>query len=165
MMVGNQPEREIILDANQPIEFNTIKDAINAVIGTNYAGWMKACWPNVMGNGSFRLWFPKLAHYEDGKPHAAAFGCVNVLSPDWNRLVFDDLKGSENSNTEHYDGYDLIFAKDSQKAGYVFRGVFIRNNVLSRQNHSVSDRIATKVRLIGTPANKIKILNQIGDNA
>ena len=40
MMVGNQPEREIILDANQPIEFNTIKDAINAVIGTNYAGWM-----------------------------------------------------------------------------------------------------------------------------
>ena len=124
MMVGNQPEREIILDANQPIEFNTIKDAINAVIGTNYAGWMKACWPNVMGNGSFRLWFPKLAHYENGKPHAAAFGCVNVLSPDWNRLVFDDLKGSENSNTEHYDGYDLIFAKDSQKAGYVFRGVF-----------------------------------------
>lgn len=81
MMVGNQPEREIILDANQPIEFNTIKDAINAVIGTNYAGWMKACWPNVMGNGSFRLWFPKLAHYENGKPHAAAFGCVNVLSP------------------------------------------------------------------------------------
>lgn len=60
---------------------------------------------------------------------------------------------------------DLIFAKDSQKAGYVFRGVFIRNNVLSRQNHSVSDRIATKVCLIGTPANKIKILNQIGDNA
>lgn len=109
--------------------------------------------------------FPKLAHYENGKPHAAAFGCVNVLSPDWNRLVFDDLKGSENSNTEHYDGYDLIFAKDSQKAGYVFRGVFIRNNVLSRQNHSVSDRIATKVCLIGTPANKIKILNQIGDNA
>lgn len=60
MMVGNQPEREIILDANQPIEFNTIKDAINAVIGTNYAGWMKACWPNVMGNGSFRLWFLSL---------------------------------------------------------------------------------------------------------
>ena len=47
----------------------------------------------------------------------------------------------------------------------VFRGAFIRNNVLSRQNHSVSDRIATKVCLIGTPANKIKILNQIGDNA
>lgn len=36
MMVGNQPERGIILDANQPIEFNTIEDAINAVIGTRH---------------------------------------------------------------------------------------------------------------------------------
>lgn len=85
MMVGNQPEREIIPDANQPIEFNTIKDAINAVIGTNYAGWMKACWPNVMGNGSFRLWFPKLAHYENGNlmlRHLGALMCFHRIGID-----------------------------------------------------------------------------------
>lgn len=37
-MVNNQYEREIILVANQPIGFTTVRDAINAVIGTNYAG-------------------------------------------------------------------------------------------------------------------------------
>ena len=163
MVVGNQPERETVLDSNQPIEFTTIKDAINAVIGTNYAGWMKACWPNVMGNGAFRLWFPKLAHYENGQYQAAAFGCVNMLSPDWNRLTFDDLKCSDDSDTEYYNGYDLIFAKDSTKEKYIFRGVFIRNTSLSRPNHSVSDRIATRVCLIGTPASKIKLLDQIGE--
>lgn len=36
MMVNNQSEREIILDANQPIGFTTIRDAINAVIGTKH---------------------------------------------------------------------------------------------------------------------------------
>lgn len=36
MMVNNQYEREIILVANQPIGFTTVRDAINAVIGTKH---------------------------------------------------------------------------------------------------------------------------------
>lgn len=50
-----------ILDASPKMSFHSIYEAINDCMGTNYTGWMKACWPNVHGNGKFRLWFPKLA--------------------------------------------------------------------------------------------------------
>lgn len=159
MIDNNTPIREKILDANHPVEFATIRDAINDTVGTNYAGWMRACWPRIMGNGSFRLWFPKLAHYENGKLQAASFGCVNTLSSDGTQIVFDDLKHSDDSDTEYFQGYDLIFAKDPGNGNYIFRGVFVRNNTLSRPNHSVSDRVATKVLLKGKPADEIVLLS------
>lgn len=151
--------RTKVLDANQNMSYHTIREAINDTVWTTYAGWMRACWPNVMGNGSFQLWFPKLAHYDNGKLVPAAFECVNTLSLDWNQLVFDNLKGSDDENTEYYNGYDLIFAQEPHNGLYIFRGVYVRNNTLSQPNHSVSDRIATKVLLLGNPANKIELLD------
>lgn len=157
--MANDDVRRKVLDASQNISYHTIHEAINDTIGTNYAGWMRACWPNVMGNGSFRLWFPKLAHYEDGKLMPAAFGCVNTLSPDWDQLVFDNLKDSDDENTEYYNGYDLIFAQEPHSGLYIFRGIFIRDNEHSRPNHSVSNRVATKALLLGNPANEIQLLD------
>ena len=157
--MANDDVRRKVLDTSQNISYHTIREAINDTIGTNYAGWMRACWPNVMGNGSFRLWFPKLAHYEDGKLMHAAFGCVNTLSPDWDQLVFDNLKDSDDENTEYYNGYDLIFAQEPHSGLYIFRGIFIRDNEHSRPNHSVSNRVATKALLLGNPANEIQLLD------
>ena len=77
-----------ILDAMEKYEFPTIFRAINDCIGTEYSGWMTACWPNVKGNGNFRMWFPKLAKKRDGELVPAAFDCVNTISDDWNAFIF-----------------------------------------------------------------------------
>ena len=150
-----------ILDASQHMEFHTIFGAINDVAGTEYTGWMKACWPNVEGNGKFRMWFPKLAETKNGDLVSAAFDCVNTISDDWNEVVFDDLKNTQADMTKKYWGYDLIFAKDPDGGEYIFRGVYVRDGEKSKPNHDVSKRIATRVRLIGEPAYDIELLDEV----
>ncbi len=137
-----------ILDAGNNISFHSIYEAINDCMGTDYTGWMKACWPNVKGNGNFRIWFPKLARIKNGQNVAESFDCVNLISDDWNEFVFDDLKNQQVDMENKYRGYDLIFAKDVD-GDYVFRGLYIRDEGKSAPNHDVSKRIATKVKLIG----------------
>lgn len=153
--------REVILDAHDMIGHNTIYDAINATVGTQYRGWMKACWPNAFPDGAFRIWFPKLAECRDGQPVPSSFDCLNTISNDWNEVIFDDLKERQTEDGPQYYGYDLIFAKDPD-GPYIFRGVYIRDKEKSRPNHGVSKRIGTKVRLTGKPgqpADKIEILD------
>ena len=149
-----------VLDANQNMSFHSIYEAINECMGTNYTGWMKACWPNVSGNGKFRLWFPKLARIKNGQNMAESFDCVNTISEDWNELVFDDLKKRHSDVDYKYTGYDLIFAKDVD-GEYIFRGVFVRDKDKSAPNHDVSRRIASKVKLIGDPVTDIELLDEI----
>ena len=148
-----------ILDAKEVYEFPTIFEAINDSIGTEYSGWMKACWPNVKGNGNFRMWIPKLAKKRDGELVPAAFDCVNTISDDWNEFVFEDLKGKSRDLSDKYWGMDLIFAKDHSNHGYVFRGVYVRDGEKSKPNYDVSKRIATKVKLVGNPAYDIELLD------
>lgn len=162
---GAGNERLEILDASLHIEFKSIYEAINTCVGTNYTGWMKACYPSVNGGLNYRMWFPKLAKIKDGQKESAAFDCLNTISDDWNQLVFEDLKRSpdyEQDSEQMYKGYDLIFAKDPD-GGYLFRGVFIRDEDNSKGNKFVSKRIATKVRMIGNPADNIELLDSIDD--
>ena len=152
--------REIILNAADYISYQTIYEAINGTVGTDYTGWMKATWPTVYPEHPFRIWFPKLAETKNGKLVSAAFDCVNTISDDWNEVVFDDLKGSETDyNVKRYTGYDLIFAKEPKGGPYIFRGLFIADMEKTRANHHVSKRIGTKVKLIGQPADRIEILD------
>lgn len=153
---------EVNLDAKDMIGYNSIYEAINATVGTQYRGWMKACWPNAFPDGTFRMWFPKLAERRNGQPIPSSFDCLNTISIDWNEVVFDDLKKRQTDDGPQYYGYDLIFAKEPEGGPYIFRGVFIRDKEKSRPNHGVSKRIGTKVRLTGTvgrPADKIEILD------
>ena len=162
--LNNSSKHMEILDASLHIEFNSIYEAINACVGTNYTGWMKACYPAANGDFSFRMWFPKLAKIKDGEKVSAAFDCVNTISDDWNQVVFEDLKRSpdyEEKPENIYKGYDLIFAKDPD-GGYLFRGVFVYDEKISKGNKFVSKRIATKVRMIGEPAKDIELLDQVG---
>lgn len=148
-----------ILDAMEKYEFPTIFRAINDCIGTEYSGWMTACWPNVRGNGNFRMWFPKLAKQKGGELIPAAFDCINTISDDWNTFIFEDLKGGHVDMSDKYGGMDLIFAKTPGNHGYMFCGVYIRDGENSKPNYDVSTRIATKVRLIGNPAYDIELLD------
>lgn len=148
-----------VLDAENNIEFTSIYQAINDCFGTEYTGWMKATWPNNWGNGNFRVWFPKLAETKNGELVSAAFDCVNTISDDWNEVVFDDLKNTSADMDNKYWGYDLIFAKNPKGGPYIFRGVYIRDGEKSLPNHDVSKRIGTKVRVIGSPATDIEILD------
>ena len=156
---NDEETREIILDASKGISYKTILDALNDTVGTDYSGWRKAVWPQEMGNGSFRIWFPQLAETRNGEASPAAFDCVNTLSDDWNTLTYVDLKvKSPEDEVEHYKGYDLIFAKDPKGGSYVFRGVYVRDEENSSMGKNVSKRIGTKVRLLGKPANRLEVL-------
>lgn len=159
---NDQGIREAVLDADKHIAFHTIYEAINAMTGTNYTGWMKACWPNYRPDQrvqGFRIWFTKLKEIKDGKYVAAAFDCMNSLSDNWNEHVYDDLKKGWTEGNESYDGYDLIIAKEPNGGDYIFRGVYIADYEKSAPNHYVSKRIGKKVKLIGQPASKIIILD------
>lgn len=151
----------VILDVNDNISFHTIYGALNAVVGTEYKGWMKACWPSSEGADytNFRIWFPKLAEKQNGIYIPASNDCLNILSADWNEIVYDDMKQVDNADTPQYTGYDLIFAKEPSGGDYIFRGVFRFDAEQSHQYHHVEKRIATKVKLIGTPAHTAEILN------
>lgn len=109
-----------IIDAKESVEFNSIFEAINATVGTNYTGWMKATWsPDSNDKRRFRIWFPKFAKMKNGQYVPAANKCLNVLSNDWNELAYDDLNERDTVDEEHYCGYDLIFAKEEKRRVHI----------------------------------------------
>lgn len=154
-------KREVILDAFDIISYKTIYEALNATVGTNYTGWMKATWPSVYTSRPFRIWFPKLVETKNGKLVSAAFDCVNTISDDWNEVIFEDLKNEYIEGGEKYTGFTLVFAKEPKGGPYIFRGVYINDDEKSSPNHYVSKRIGTKVKLTGQPSNAIEILDQL----
>ena len=149
-----------IIDVNQHLSYNSIYEAINEIVGTNYKGWQQACWPSAKGTEktNFRIWFPKLAVKRNGELFPAANDCLNVLSDDWNEMVFDRLNHAPINNEVYYTGYDMIIAKEPN-GKYIFRGVFLLDKDKTYSNHYVSKRIGTKIKLVGTPAYKIEILD------
>lgn len=151
--------REVILDAADNISYDSIYKAINATAGTDYTGWMKACWPSNNPSQPFRIWFTKLAETKNGELVPAANGCLNTISDDWNEFIFDDLKNGYVEGGERYMGYSLIFAKEPKGGTYLFRGVYREDTELSSPNHYVSRRVGTRLKLIGRPASRIEILD------
>ena len=155
-------ERTRIIDVNERKPFRTIYEAINWCAGTNYRYWGQACWPNRHPkNTCFRMWFTQLAHIEQGKFVPSVNDCLNIICSDGNYHVFDDLRKRE-PDVMHKQTwtYDLIFSKEIGK-DYYFRGVFVADTVHSAVNHYVSKRIATRVKLIGSPAQDIELLDYV----
>ncbi|MBO5620090.1 MAG: hypothetical protein J5959_00500, partial [Butyrivibrio sp.] len=77
------------------------------------------------------------------------------LSSDGERLVYDDLKGTDKADPPSSDKYVVIFAKDPD-GPYMFKGLFKRDNVSSRANHTEFYRISDEVRVIGDPATAVE---------
>ena len=153
-------ERSVILDTKDNIKFHTIYEAINYCAGTNYTGWMKACWPEYRPQDGFRIWFVKLAVKKNGEYVPGVTGCINKLIDDGKCFVFDDIRtSSDGDGEEKYWGYDLLFTKNKGE-DYVFSGVFIKDRNETRPYHSVSRRVATRVKLSGNPARDMVLLDE-----
>lgn len=71
------------------------------------------------------------------------------------QFIFDDLLERDVEGQKEFRDYDLIFAKE-YKGVYTFRGVFLRDDDSCRMNHHVSKLIATRVKVIGKPADHSK---------
>lgn len=152
-----QGNNETVLDSSNPVSYKTMREAINSSIGKELGDWRSACWPTQKGNGHFRIWFPQLANTKQGKLVAATNDCVNILSDDWDTLIYDDLRGT-NEEIKFRDVKNLIFAREPNKGPYIFRGVYLLDQKESARNHHVYKRIGKKVRMIGHPAYNFKII-------
>ena len=147
-------QREVVLDANHPVSYKTIYETINAWAGTSYKGYQRGYWDT---SEKFWFWFPKLAVFNNGtfKP-AYKDDFINTLSKDGCEFVCVEKNGKKVISD---DKPILIFAKDSDKNKmYVFRGLFQTDSENTTDYRHVSKRIATKIKLIGQPANDIVIL-------
>lgn len=142
------------LDAKDKIEFYRVSEVLNACFGTDYDAWMKATWPI---NENCRCWFPKLVKTLKDEP--AAYGCVNVISEDWNTLVFDDQKTKTEDFREIHQELRVIFAREPDNGPILFRGVYVLDEDKSTYKHYVFNRIATRIRIIGNPAYDIEMLD------
>lgn len=143
------------LDAKDGIEFYRVNEVLNACFGTDYKAWMKANWQL---NDEYLCWFPKLTKTLKDEP--VSYGCVNVISEDWNTLIFDDRK----TNTPDYrdpQGYRIIFAREPDNGPILFRGIYIQDQNETTYKHYVYKRVATKIRIIGNPAYDIEMLDSL----
>ena len=145
------------LGAEDKIQFYRVNDVLNTCFGTNYGAWMKATWQI---NENCRCWFPKLVKTLKDEP--AAYGCVNVISEDWNTLISDDQKTDAEDFREIHRELRVIFAREPDNGPILFRGVYVQDEDQSEYKHYVFKRIATKIRIIGNPAYDIEMLDRVG---
>ena len=155
------PERVKIIDVSERRSFHTIYEAVNWYVGTDYNYWGRACWPSNDPSDGFRLWFTQLAHIEKGRFVPSVNCYLNILCSEGNYFVYDYL-GSDKATTKGAaDPYGtLIFTKDVG-GDYIFRGVFKKDFSLTKPDHYVFRRIATKAKLIGCPARRMELLDSV----
>lgn len=160
-VIKPQIEKYIDLDADDKKEYQHITDILNSLFGNKYGAWMKATWPSQQPKSNFRVWFPQLALTDaSGKLKAATFECVNTISSDWRSISYIDLKENVNCEENPYLGYDLIFAKEPN-GNYIFRGVYQLDTSTLHKKGFISRRITKRVRIIGTPVNRIEFIDDI----
>ena len=146
-----------ILDAKDRIPFYRVADVLNTCFGTDYKAWMKGEW---QVSNLYWCWFPKLVKTLKDEP--AAFGCVNVISEDWNTLIYDEHKiTTPDTSNDPHDDRSVIFAREPDNGPIFVRGVYVYDHEQSSFKHYVHKRIATKIRVIGNPAYNIELLDKV----
>lgn len=145
------------LDAIDKKEFYRINELLNTCFGTDYQAWMKGTWQL---NDYYWCWFPKLVRTLKDEP--ATNGCTNVISADWNTLIYDEHKDTvaDTSNDPHNDRA-IVFAREPDNGPILFRGVYAYDRSQSSYKHYVYKRIATRIRIIGNPAYDIEMLDNL----
>ena len=141
-----------ILDANKSVYFKDIRDALKNIVGQpSYSCF----WPSHDGNGKFRIWFPEIADgYYVLKQEVE-------ISKDWNLIIRKEKYGLLSQRGICFTGYNLVFVKEPDFGPYVFRGVYVRDDIQSSYYETVYKRIATRVRIVGENAIDIEILDEI----
>ena len=158
------PKRLDILDVNDKnCQFRINIDVLNEAFGIGRSMYAKACYPDTK-DGSFSgtkpgdrfiIWMPKLysnssewknSLWNDGKEiHEDA---EDTRHEDWIPIAKHDLSALR-----------LVFVKTGLREPYRFVGVY-RSGKMNYLHHTY-DRIATRVKLIGNPVNRIELLNDI----
>ena len=158
------PKRLDILDVNDKnCQFRINIDVLNEAFGIGRSMYAKACYPDTK-DGSFSgtkpgdrfiIWMPKLysnssewknSLWNDGKEiHEDA---EDTRNEDWIPIAKHDLSALR-----------LVFVKPGPREPYRFVGVY-RSGKMNYLHHTY-DRIATRVKLIGNPVNRIELLNDI----
>ena len=158
------PKRLDYLDVNDSAcQFRINVDVLNEAFGFGESMLMKAGYPRnsqesipgINPGDRFRIWLPKLYGNKSG----------------WHDVLSDDGKHfyekSEDSKALDWMDVDdsgskvlsLIFVQEKRNSPYRFVGVF-KAGKMEHLNHTF-DRIATRVKLIGNPVNKIELLDDI----
>lgn len=145
------------LDAKDKCEFYRIDEVLNNCFGTDYQAWMKGTWPL---NDYYWCWFPKLVKSIKDEP--ASNGCINVISEDWNTIIYDETKDSvaDTSSDQHNDRA-IVFAREPDNGPILFRGVYVFDRKRSSYKHYIYKRVSSKIRIIGNPAYDIETLDKI----
>ena len=158
------PKRLDVLDVTDPsCEFRINIDVLNEAFGVGRSMFAKACYPEKKHDSfpgtkpgdHFIIWMPKL--YSNNS--------------EWkNSLYNEGLEIHEDAEpTRHEDWIDirkhdlsalrLVFVKPDIKSPYKFMGVY-RSGKMEHLHHTY-ERIATRVRLIGDPVERIELLDDI----
>lgn len=156
------PKMVSILDAlSRKCQFNNNVDVLNECFGANRNIYMHACYPQkrdefiweINTNDKIIVWMPKL--------YGNSSKWKNSISDDGTVIYEID---EEDRTTDWMDvgKHDLsvirlVFVKPKAREPYVFVGAFV-NGIMNHLNHTYL-RIATKVRLIGDPVDKVELLD------
>ena len=111
--------------------------------------------PGINTGDRFRIWLPKLYRNKSG--------WHNILSDD-GRHFYEESEDSTAVDWMDIDdsgskALSLIFVREKRNTPYKFIGVFEAGK-MEHLNHTY-DRIATRVKLIGNPVNRIELLDDI----
>ena len=158
------PKRLDYLDVNDSAcQFRINVDVLNEAFGFGESLFMKAGYPrnpkeSIPGSkpgDRFRIWLPKL--------YGNISGWHNILSDDGEHFY---EKSDDSTAVDWMDVDDsgskalsIIFAQEKRNDPYRFVGVF-KAGKMEHLNHTY-DRIATRVKLIGNPVNRIELLDDV----
>lgn len=156
------PKRVDILDANDvTCQFRINIDVLNEAFGVGRAMYAKACYPDTnggcfLGNNPgdrFVIWMPKL--------YSNSSEWKNILINDGEE-IHEDAEATRNEDwipigTLSLPVLRIVFVKSDPKSPYKFVGVY-RSGKMEHLHHTY-ERIATRVRLIGNPVNRIELLD------
>ena len=158
------PKRVEILDANEEsCQFRINIDVLNEAFGVGRAMYAKACYPDTKGvtfpgtklGDHFIIWMPKL--------YSNSSEWKNSM---WNggKEIHEDAEDTRHEDWIDFSKHDLsvlrlVFVKIDAKSPYKFAGVYRLGKM--EYLHHTYERIATKVRLVGNPVNKIELLDDI----
>lgn len=156
------PKRIDILDANDKLcRFRINIDVLNEAFGVGRSMYAKACYPDKKDetfsgenpDDHFIVWMPKL--------YGNSSEWKNSLHND-GMEIHEDAEPSRHEDWIPIAKHDLsvlrlVFVKPDPKSPYQFVGVYR----LGKRDylHHIYERIATKVRLIGNPVHRVKLLD------
>lgn len=141
-------KKELIIDALDNISYESHVEILNKLFGKDYKGHQKAT--SYINNTTY-IWFPKIVKDKNGNIKDNVSGWKNAYNGDCSIITSEPPMPVD---IHDEDNIILIFVMFNNH-DYRFVGAFKKDKLESNPYKHVSVRIANKVKLIGSPVNKI----------